>query len=115
MKALCALPRAAHHPLAPPARGGRKRCLWWLGRALLQHAEELVDLLDLVGGVAAADGIVDAVLDMILEHLVLHFPERRTHGLELGQDVDAVALFLDHALDAPHLSFDTAQAGAARG
>src|SRR5262245_3141965 len=82
-------------------------------RALLQHLQQLVDLLELLLGLAAADGVVDAMLDMVLEHLVLYLLEGGAHGLQLGEDVDAVALLIDHPLDAAHLAFDAAQARAA--
>ena len=35
--------------------------------------------------------------------------ERRLHGADLGQDVDAVAIVVDHALDAADLALDAAQ------
>src|SRR5687768_1121125 len=36
--------------------------------------------------------------------------ERRRDGRDLRQDVDAVAIFLDHPLEAPHLALDPVQA-----
>jgi DNA-binding FrmR family transcriptional regulator len=60
----------------------------------------------LVGGVAAGDRTLDAVLDMVLEDLVLHAPERRPHRPDLGEDVDAVAVLLDHPRDPAHLPLD---------
>src|SRR4030095_5101255 len=82
-------------------------------RAFLQHVQQLVDLLELLLALAAADGVVDAMLDMVLEHLVLHLLEGGPYGLQLGQDVDAVALLIDHPLNAAHLALDAAQASAA--
>ena len=58
---------------------------------------------------AAAHRVGDAVRDVVIEQLQgdrLQCLGRRRHLLE---DVDAVAVLVDHALDAPHLAFDPAQ------
>src|SRR5215213_7725603 len=78
-----------------------------------QHGQELLDLAALVGGVAARDRIFDTVLDMVLEDLVLHAPECRPHRPDLGEDVDTVAILLDHARDPAHLALDPLQPVAA--
>jgi hypothetical protein len=39
--------------------------------------------LDLLVRLAAADGVVDAMRDMVLQHLVLHLLEGGAHGLQL--------------------------------
>ena len=48
--------------------------------------------------------------DVILEQLRADLLERRLDGRDLGQDVDAVAVFLDHPLDPAHLALDPVQA-----
>src|ERR1700709_1165788 len=47
---------------------------------------------------------------MLREQLQAHLVEPGLDGADLGQDVDAVALVLDHALDAPHLALDALEA-----
>jgi hypothetical protein len=47
--------------------------------------------------------------------VVVEEPERdlvegRQDGRDLGEDVDAVAVVVDHARDATHLAFDSSQA-----
>ena len=51
-----------------------------------------------------------AMLQVVAQGLLLDLVEGRAHGTDLGQHVDAVALFLDHARHAAHLAFDAAQA-----
>jgi hypothetical protein len=36
--------------------------------------------------------------------------ERLCHGADLGEDIDAVRVLIDHALDPAHLAFDPFQA-----
>src|SRR5262249_24197922 len=79
----------------------------------LEHVQELPHLLALLGGGAALDGVVDAVGDVVGQHLVLDALQRRADRLELGQHIDAVAVFVDHAGDAAHLALDAGQALAA--
>jgi len=52
----------------------------------------------------------DAMLHVVIEDLQRETLERGGHCAELRQDVDAVAVVLDHALDPAHLSFDAVQA-----
>ena len=48
--------------------------------------------------------------DVILEQLRADLLERGLDRGDLGQDVDAVAILVDHPLDAAHLPFDPVQA-----
>ena len=57
------------------------------------------------------EGVRHAMLQMVVQDLLLDLVERRPDRAELGQHVDAVAVFLDHAGDAAHLAFDAAEAG----
>ena len=62
----------------------------------------------LVGAVlAAAD---DAMVGVVLEQAERDLVERGLHGRDLGDDVDAVAVLVDHLLDAAHLPLDPPQA-----
>src|SRR5207253_3852421 len=60
-------------------------------------------------GIAAADRCLDAMMEMIVQHLGLDLRQRGADRLELGEHIDAVALFLDHAGDAAHLTLDPAE------
>lgn len=53
--------------------------------------------------------MLDAMADMIAQHLFLQPPQRRTHGGDLRDDVDAIAVVLDHARQAAHLTFDSTE------
>ena len=53
---------------------------------------------------------MDAVGDVVVQDLEGHALERGLDGAHLGQDVDAVAVVVDHALDPAHLSLDAVQA-----
>ena len=48
--------------------------------------------------------------DVVAQHLLLDAPQRRADGGDLRDDVDAVAVLLDHAGEAAHLALDAAQA-----
>src|SRR3954465_13121431 len=52
----------------------------------------------------------DAVLCVVVEEPERDLVERGLNCGDLGQDVDAVAVVCDHALDPAHLSLDAAQA-----
>ena len=60
--------------------------------------------------VTRGDRVAHAVGDVILEQLRADLLERGLDGRDLGQDVDAVAILVDHPLDAAHLPFDPVQA-----
>jgi len=81
-----------------------------LSRRPSQQFDQLTGLAPLFLGVAADDGAFDAMVQMILQQLGLHPRQRRAHRLHLGEDVDAVAVFFDHARDPAHLPLDAAQA-----
>ncbi len=51
----------------------------------------------------------DAMRHMLTKDLFFDAPQRRAHGADLRADVDAIAVVLDHAGQAPHLALDAAQ------
>ena len=59
-------------------------------------------------------GVNGQPLEMIVQDLLLDLVERGADGSDLSDHVDAVAVFLDHAGDAPHLALDAAKAGELR-
>ena len=73
--------------------------------------------MDLVGsaGAALCNGLRDAMAEMILKQPEGDRFQGPRYGGYLGEDVDAVLLFLDHPLQAAHLSFDAAKSPSVRG
>jgi hypothetical protein len=51
------------------------------------------------------------MLQVIAQDLLLDAVQRRTHGTDLRQHIDAVAVILDHAGDAADLALDAAEPG----
>jgi hypothetical protein len=51
--------------------------------------------------------------DMILQYLLLDPPQRSAYRRDLRDDVDAVAVTLDHAGDPAHLTLDPVEAAKA--
>lgn len=47
--------------------------------------------------------------DVIAEHFLLDTPQSCSHRRDLGDDVDTIAVFLDHTREAAHLPFDALQ------
>ena len=113
-----ASPSSSHSSTAPfTSEGPACRALssfygWLLAclREALDGLEELTALLLGVLPVAGGERARDAVLDVLFEHLQRHRLESGVDGAELGEDVDAVAVVLDHLGDAPHLALDARQA-----
>jgi hypothetical protein len=80
-------------------------------RALAEDGQQFIDPGVLLGFIAAAERVFDAVFQMLPENLVLDPLQRRTDRLNLGQDVDAVSFILDHSGDASGLPLYAAEAG----
>ena len=70
------------------------------------HIHQLGDLATLLGLIARGDRAFDAMGDMIAQDFLLRAAQRRTHGRDLRDDVDTVAIVLDHPGEAADLSFD---------
>ncbi len=51
----------------------------------------------------------DTVRDMIAQHFLFDPTQRSAHGRDLRNDVDAIAVVLDHAREAADLTFDAAE------
>jgi hypothetical protein len=66
----------------------------------------VVELLGRRVGRAADDAVAGVIVEQAERHLV----ERGLDGGDLGDDVDAVAVFLDHALDAAYLALEAPKA-----
>jgi len=53
--------------------------------------------------------VLDTVGDVVAQNFLLDPPQRRPHRADLRDDVDAVAVVLDHAGETAHLALDAAQ------
>src|SRR5262245_61633041 len=80
-----------------------------------EHVHQLGDLAPLLALVAGRDRAFDAMPDMVAQHLLLDLAQRGTHRADLGHDVDAVAILIDHAREPADLAFDPFQAFQRRG
>ena len=69
----------------------------------------------MLSGVSADNGVLDTVGDVVTQNFLLDASECRAYGGDLRDDIDAVAVFLDHAGEAANLTFDAAQAFQAGG
>jgi len=58
--------------------------------------------------------MLDAMGDMILQHLFLNAAQSGTNGGDLRYDIDAVPVFIHHLSKAPDLTFNPAEAFLAR-
>jgi hypothetical protein len=67
-------------------------------------------LLPLVHFIAARDGVFDAMGDVILQDFLPDPPKGGSDCRYLGDDVDTVAVLLDHFREAAHLTLDPAEA-----
>lgn len=61
-----------------------------------QHFHDFGDLFPLVALVAACNGVLDTVGDVIAKDHFLGATQRRSHRRDLRCDIDAVAILLDH-------------------
>src|SRR6185437_13738235 len=74
------------------------------------YGHQFCNLFPLIGLVAAGDRVLDAVRDVVPEHFFLDAPERGPHRRDLGHDIDAIAVLVDHFGQAANLALDPAQA-----
>jgi hypothetical protein len=70
---------------------------------------QLGDLAALIGAAARSDRTLDTVRDVVAQNLLFGAPQRRPHGSNLGNDVDAVAVVLDHSGETADLAFDAVE------
>jgi hypothetical protein len=75
-----------------------------------QDLEELVDLLASGAGIAAGDSVLDAMGDVIAQQHVLDSSQGGSHGMQLPQNLEAIAILLDHPADPANLALDPAEA-----
>jgi hypothetical protein len=75
---------------------------------------ELGDHPALPCAVATVDRMLDAMGNVIAKDLLLDPPKGRTRRRNLCDDVDAIAVLIDHAREAANLSLDPFEASQAR-
>ena len=86
----------------PPLAGSTFRAV--------EKIDQLVDLLLLVGRISGRDRARHAFGCMVAKDFVLSTRKRHAHGLDLVQDVDAVAVLRHHARYALHLAGNPVEA-----
>src|SRR5205807_2572459 len=74
-----------------------------------QTLDGFVQLADRLGAATRPDRLGHAVLRVVRQQLESDALESRPGRVDLGEHVDAVPIFRDHLLDAPHLPLDTTQ------
>jgi hypothetical protein len=85
------------------------RHLTYLPRSALRPPDvvhQLFDLPTLLSLVARRDRMLDAVPDVIAQDFLFQTPQCSADRRDLRDDVDAVAVVLDHARDSADLAFD---------
>src|SRR2546422_9527613 len=90
---------------------GPRICIPWLP---LCDALDGIDQFLHLGLVALADRGRHTAFDMVLEQQQPDLVDGGLDGVDLGQDVDAVGLLIDHPRDAADLAFDATQSGQER-
>ena len=83
------------------------------GRSSRAATENLQQFIELASPIAAAprcDRLFHAMRDMVSQDFVFDPLQRRTNRTDLGDDIDAIALVLDHALQTAGLALDPGQA-----
>lgn len=68
-------------------------------------SHQLFDLASLLSLVSGVYRVLDAMSDMVLQDLFLQPPQRSPHCCNLRDDIDAVAVFLDHPGKPAYLPF----------
>src|SRR5215212_11415539 len=76
----------------------------------LNGVQQLAALLGSLCRIAGCQRVRDAVVHVVVEELEREALERRVHGGDLREDVDAVPVVVDHALDSADLAFDAVEA-----
>jgi hypothetical protein len=76
----------------------------------IEEFNKFVELLVRLFGIAGLDGVGDAMVQVIAQQNLADATQSLLDGGNLGEDVGAVAVLPDHALEAADLAFNPAQA-----
>ena len=71
--------------------------------------DQFIDFVSLFGRVTGSEGIGNAMRHMVTQNLFFNLVQRRADGIDLRQDLHAVAIFIDHAQQSADLAFDPFQ------
>jgi hypothetical protein len=71
---------------------------------------QLGDFAALLALVAGRDRILDAMRRMVGENFLFGSPQCSAYGRKLRDNIDAIAILIDHARKPAHLSLDPPQA-----
>ena len=77
-----------------------------LSIAARENVDQFANLAALLAFVAGGDRVLDAMGDVIGENLIFGAAQSRPRRRELGDDIDAIAIVLDHAREPAHLALD---------
>ena len=75
----------------------------------MQELEDFLDFCFNIYGISGVEGILDTVLEVGFKDPELDFFKGALHSPKLGNDIHAVASFLDHLLETSHLPLDLLQ------
>ena len=75
-----------------------------------KHVDQFADLAALIGLIAGGDRVLDAMRNVVAQNLLLDPAERGAHRGNLRDDVDAVAVLLDHPRETARLPLDALEA-----
>jgi hypothetical protein len=78
-----------------------------LGSADDRH--KFLDLATLIGLVARCDCTLDTIGHVITQNLFFDPPQGCANGRDLRDDIDAIAILLDHSGETANLAFNPAQ------
>ncbi len=85
-----------------------------LAPCTFHDSHKLCNLPPLLVAIAAGDGVLHAVADVIGKDFLFNALQGGAYGRELSDDVDAIAVFLHHFGYAANLPLDTVEAFEAR-
>ena len=100
----------AGEPGSPSDRADPTQGRPGLALGAAEDVNQFGDLAALDVAIAVDDGFLDAVGDMVAQHLLLDPAQGGPNSGELRDDVDAVPVLLDHARDSANLALDAAEA-----
>ena len=80
-----------------------------MGSIFLQELEDFLDFRFGIFGIPGIEGILDTVLEVGFKDPKLDLFKGALDSPKLGNDIHAVASFLDHLLETSHLPLDLPQ------
>ena len=75
-----------------------------------QNIDQFGYLLPLLVSIAGDDGMLDTMRDVFAQNFLFDAPQGSANRRDLRDDIDAIAVFLNHPREAADLPLDAAQA-----